>query len=106
MQRRTVVMTIQARSDVDAIADYIAERSPMNADRFIAKLESEIAALAGYGGSVGLAPEAHAFDFALRQIVVYPYRVLFRLTDSAVEILHVRHGSRTAAKADRFGNPS
>ena len=42
MRRIRVVMTRRARRDVRMIRDYIAERSPANADAFVSKLEREI----------------------------------------------------------------
>jgi plasmid stabilization system protein ParE len=105
MRIRSVAFTPQAQSDLDEIIDFIAIRSPLNAERFALKMEREILALSTYGASVGLAPEAAEFDFALRQIVVYSYRVLFRVKASTIEILHIRHGARTPARPDSRGNP-
>ncbi|HRK30281.1 MAG TPA: type II toxin-antitoxin system RelE/ParE family toxin [Tepidisphaeraceae bacterium] len=106
MRSRRIAFTPEARCDLDRIADFIAARSPLNADRFLAKLEQEILALPDYGASVALAPEASEFSFKLRQIVVHPYRVLFRVNENVIEILHIRHGARTGAMPDWRGHPT
>lgn len=97
MTRYKVVLSAQATTDLDDIADFIASRSPMNAVRFMKKLENAILGLDRLGAALGRAPESDAFDFPLRQLVVSPYRVLYRLRDDTVEVLHVRHGARLPA---------
>ena len=100
-----VVISRRARSDVRMLRDYIADRSPVNAEMFVAKLEREILALGTYGAGAAVAPEASAFDFDLRQIIVWPYRVLFRINRGRIEVLHVRHGARLPAAPDDHGRP-
>jgi plasmid stabilization system protein ParE len=87
------------------IRDYISERSPANAETFISRLEREIIALGEYGAGAAPAPESEAFDFDLRQITVWPYRVLFRVHRGRIEVLHVRHGARLPATPNETGHP-
>lgn len=105
MKKLLVSLTPQAVADLDDILDFIRARSPMNTLRFIDKLRAAIFELTDYGASLPLAPEASAFKFKLQQLVVKPCRVLFRVEDDGIEILHVRHGARLPAKADQRGNP-
>jgi plasmid stabilization system protein ParE len=100
-----VVITRRARTDIRTIRDYIADRSPANAEAFILKLEREIIALGEYGAGAAPAHESDAFDFDLRQITVWPYRVLFRVHRGRIEVLHVRHGARLPATRDERGRP-
>ncbi len=105
MRSLPVVVSRRARSDIRMIHDYIADRSPSNAEIFISRLEREILALGNYGSGAALAPESNEFDFDLRQIIVWPYRVLFRVHRGRIEVLHVRHGARLLAKPDDLGQP-
>jgi len=100
-----VVISRRAKADIRVIREYIAARSPQNAETFIAKLEREVLSLSDYGPGVGLAPESAVFDFELRQIVVWPYRVLFRIHRGRIEVLHVRHGARLPVIPDQRGRP-
>jgi plasmid stabilization system protein ParE len=79
------------------IYKFISQRAPQNAESFIARLEHEVLALGKYARGAGLAPESHAFKFELRQIVVWRYRVLFRVRRGRIEVLHVRHEARLPA---------
>jgi len=45
----------------------------------------------------GAAPENDSVSYSLRQIIVKPDRILYRVTGRQVEILHVRHGARRPA---------
>ena len=87
--------TPQALSELEAILDYISERSPQGAGRVKARL----LALAGFiqgqphGGRKTSEP-------GLRRIVAtpYPYVVFYELKDHEVVIVGVRHGGFACAR--------
>ncbi|MBI1354098.1 MAG: type II toxin-antitoxin system RelE/ParE family toxin [Acidobacteria bacterium] len=47
------------------------------------------------------APESRFFGEEIRQILVGGYRVLYRIKDDVVDILHIRHGSRDWLRSPR-----
>jgi addiction module RelE/StbE family toxin len=92
-----VVITDRALSDLREIRDYIARRSPQNASRFLERLLEKLDVLESSPESFAKATEDELVPYTLRQFVIRPYRVLYRVNGSRVEILHVRHGARLPA---------
>jgi plasmid stabilization system protein ParE len=103
---RPVLLSARAQSDLRAIRAYIASASPANADRFLDRMLDEIQQLGHYGHGLSLAPESRHFGFELRQVIVWPYRILYRVKANCIQILHIRHGARTHAKPDSRGDPA
>jgi hypothetical protein len=52
--------------------------------------------------SFGLAPENDSVPYDLHQIVVKPYRLLYCVVGTRVQILHIRHGARLPATPDEL----
>lgn len=79
----------QASDDLDAIWLYIAEDSPVNADRFIGRLYDAFLALA-YAPHIG----ASRFNLApnLRMFPVREYLIFYHPIEDGVEIVRVLHG--------------
>ena len=92
-----VVITDRALSDLREIRDYIARRSPDNAARFLQKLLTSFDKLEDAPDRFGVAPENELVPYTLRQYVLKPYRVLYRVENQVVQVLHVRHGARRRA---------
>ena len=81
----------QAKSELEAIGDYIAEDSPGNARRFIERLTQKFVAL-GRNPKIGRArPEIRA---DLRSFPYGAYLILYRVIDDGVEIARVVHAAR------------
>ena len=97
-----VLITPRALADLREIRDYIARRSPANAAKFLQRLLREIDRLEEIPESFALAPEDKFVPYPLRQVVVRPYRILYRVSGRAVEILHVRHGARKRARPEEL----
>jgi toxin ParE1/3/4 len=81
----------QAKADIEAIGDYIAEHSPTNARRFIERLTQKFIALAR-SPMIGrarpeLRPDLRSFPYGA-------YLILYRAMDDGVEIVRVVHGAR------------
>ena len=94
-----VVISQRALDDLEEIRDYIAKHSPRNAAKFLEKLLAEFDVIADSPESYATAPENDLVPYTLRQFVVKPYRILYRVDAGRVEILHVRHGARLPARA-------
>ena len=87
----TYRLSPQARSELEAIGDYIAEDSPANAKRFIDRLTEKFIALGG-SPRIGrvrpeLRPDLRSFPFGA-------YLILYRIVDDGVEIVRVVHSAR------------
>jgi plasmid stabilization system protein ParE len=97
-----VVITDRALSDLREIRDYIAARSPANAAKFLERLLEQFDVIEASPESFATAPEDEFVPSTLHQIVVKPYRVLYRVANRRIEILHIRHGARLPAKPDEL----
>ena len=83
--------TRAARADLIGIQDYIAQRNPRAAFRVADRIRSRIDDLARFpqsGRGVGHSGQ--------REIIVVgtPYVVVYRITQSTVEVLSIVHGHR------------
>lgn len=100
--RFRVVITNRALDDLRDIRNFIAKRSPVNAERFLHRLLGEFDVLETLPDSFRTAPENDAVPYTLRQLIVKPYRILYRVTGRRVEILHIRHAARRPAAPDEL----
>lgn len=95
-----LLITDRALSDLAEIRDYIAKRSPANATRFLERLLAKLDVIEASPQGFAKAREDQLVPYTLRQFVVKPYRILYRVVGNRVEILHVRHGARLPAKPE------
>ena len=89
-----VRITLRALSDLEAILDYIAQESPLNAARMIERLLDAIDGLEFMPYRFKVL--AGAEEGGIRSIPVRPYLIRFRVEERTgiVRILHIRHGAR------------
>ena len=87
----TYRLSPQAKSELEAIGDHIAEDSPANAERFIERLTAKFVAL-GRHPRIGRARPELRSD--LRSLPYGAYLILYRLMDDGVEIVRVVHAAR------------
>lgn len=87
----TYRLSPQARSELEAIGDHIAEDSPANAERFIDRLIEKFVAL-GRNPRIGRARPELRSD--LRSFPFGAYLILYRIVDDGVEIVRVVHSAR------------
>jgi toxin ParE1/3/4 len=80
-----------AESDLEEIADYIADDSPANARRFIERLTLKLEAL-GRHPMMGRARPKLRSD--LRSFPYGAYLILYRIVYDGVEIVRVVHAAR------------
>jgi toxin ParE1/3/4 len=85
--------TPEAFSDRERILEYLRERSPGGARNVATSIREAIARLGDqpYSGYRTDNPEVRVL-FVIR----YPYKVFYRVGETVVEILHIRHTSRRA----------
>lgn len=87
-----VVWSRRTSQDLEAIADYIASDSPTYAGIVVKKVVHQTRALSRFPRSGRKVPE---FDNEnIRELLVYSYRVIFRLEEREVVIAAVIHGRR------------
>lgn len=87
-----------AIADLAQIHDYIARDSPERAGRFVRKLIAAAEPLTDFPELGRVVPEG---DGRHREILVEPYRVIYRFTGSDVLIVAVIHGSRDLSNRDQ-----
>ncbi|HEX5724497.1 MAG TPA: type II toxin-antitoxin system RelE/ParE family toxin, partial [Longimicrobiaceae bacterium] len=78
--------------DIDEIAEYIARDSRVRAARFVSRLYTAVSRLQDFPYSGRTVPESN--KSTIREIFVYPYRVIYRVTPDEVIVWTVVHMRR------------
>jgi addiction module RelE/StbE family toxin len=78
--------------DLESIRDYIARDSPRYADLVVRRLVAAVERLEAFPQSGRIVPERNTED--IREIIVKPYRLVYRLRPEFVEIVTVFRASR------------
>ena len=81
-----------ADAQVDDAVAYIAADDLAAASAWLERLLERVRSLADYPDSGRMVPELQRED--VRELIVPPYRVIYRRTADAVEIAAIRHGAR------------
>ena len=81
-----------AIADVNAIAAYIARDSPAYASGVVSQILNATRSLNSFPSSGRVVPEFG--DEAIREKLVYGYRIIYRITGEEVTIVTVIHGKR------------
>ena len=87
-----VVWSPPADRQVDEAVEYIAQDNPTAALEWLERLLERVKALARFPDSGRVVPEIRRED--IREIIVSPYRVMYRRKDDMVEIAAIRHEAR------------
>ena len=90
-----VIWSRRALRDLEQIRDYIAQDSAAYALSFVERLVRATRRLPTFPRSARAMPEAE--DDNIREVIYQGYRIIYRLTPDAVEIVTVVHGSRDLA---------
>jgi toxin ParE1/3/4 len=90
----SITLSNQARQDLIAIWDYIADDNPSAADRLLDTLEERMQRLADHPF---LGPPRPDISHDLRYLVSGNYLILYRVLGDVVEIVRVLHGARDLA---------
>jgi plasmid stabilization system protein ParE len=81
--------------DLEELIGYIAAVSPLDADRVLTRLETRAAALESSPARGRIVPELSQFGMrAWRELVVRPYRIVYRIESDTVTVLAVFDGRR------------
>jgi plasmid stabilization system protein ParE len=89
---RRLVWSPRAVADLEAVRDRIAYDSELYAGLMISRLVAAPDRLLQFPELGRIVPE---FDqAALRELIVRPYRLVYRLQGEAIEIVTVFHGAR------------
>jgi addiction module RelE/StbE family toxin len=94
----SVTWTPKARSDLEAVYEYIARDSRRLAQAFVVRVEAAVDRLAAFPESGRMAPEFRRRD--IRELIVQRYRVFYRIRAGNVEVLSVLHGARDIQASD------
>jgi len=87
-----IVWTDRAQQDLREIVEYIARDSKAYAQSFGLRLRSSVDRLAAFPESGRAIPEDP--DSGLREVIVQPYRLLYKIAPNRVVVLTVVHGMR------------
>jgi plasmid stabilization system protein ParE len=87
-----VVWSPLADRQVDEAVEYIAHDDPFAALSWLEHILERVKAFARFPDSGRMVPETQRED--IREIIVSPYRVLYRRRDDRVEIVAIRHQAR------------
>ncbi len=85
----------RAERDLDEIWFYIAETSPDRADAFVDELAARLALLAHHPS---MGPERPELGAGYRCLPLGDYLAYYRITEHAVRIIRVLHGSRDVGR--------
>lgn len=88
----TVIWSEKSVSDLEEIFDYIAIDSPFYAQHQVEKIIASVERLLAFPSSGRSLPEFPASPF--REVIVDPFRVVYRIAESDVFIIAVIHGKR------------
>ena len=93
----TVHITPTAEAEIAESFQFIRERSPLNAEKWLRDLLEAVGELEAFAGH-GRARESDFLDAELRQKVFKSHRIVYSLDKSAkiVWVHYVRHGARRA----------
>jgi len=87
-----LIWSPQSVRDLENIRDYIAADSPRYAALVVERIIQGVERLTSFPESGRVVPERN--DPLLREIIIRPYRVVYRLRADAVEIATVFRASR------------
>jgi addiction module RelE/StbE family toxin len=89
---KRVVWSARALADVESIAAYISSDSPAYAKIVVKKIVKLTRQLARFPQSGREVPEFQ--DVALRELLAYSYRIIYKVETEEVIIASVIHGKR------------
>jgi len=82
----------RALTDLEGIAEYIATDSPTYAANVVKKILNQVRLLAQFPRAGRIVPEFD--DENVRELIVYSYRVIYRLQENEIVVAAIIHGKR------------
>ena len=94
-----IIWSPQAGLDLQfqSVRDHIAHDSPRHADLVVSRLVAAVERLAAFPQSGRVVPERN--DEGIREVIVRPYRIVYRLRPGLAEIITVFQASRLSPDA-------
>ena len=89
---RRLRWTEQAVDQLSAIADYFSQTSPVYAETLVTRVDAHLHRLLDFPEVGRLIPEADAPS--VREVIEWPYRVIYRIRPEAIEVLAIVHVRR------------
>jgi toxin ParE1/3/4 len=81
--------------DLEELISYVAADSPLNAERILDKLEKRAQTLGSTPVRGRVVPELAHFGIRnWRELIVKPYRIIYRIDEDTVNVLAVLDGRR------------
>jgi len=81
--------------DLEELVSYITADSPINAERILDKLKVRAGTLESAPSRGRVVPELAHFGLrSWRELIVKPYRIIYRIDESTVNVLAVLDGRR------------
>lgn len=87
-----VVWTDEAKAHLDGIYQYINRDVPLYATQMVDKLTRRVGQLIDHPRSGRVVPKYD--DESLRELIVNPYRLIYRLKPDRIDIIAVFHGAQ------------
>lgn len=81
-----------AKREIEEFYLYIAEDSPENAQKWYFSIYDKIQTLRNFPMRSPIADEDIFHEYEIRNLIFGDYRVLYRIKENIVQILHVKHG--------------
>jgi len=86
----------EALEDIESIATYIEKDSPIYAKSVVSKFFEKADILKDFSELGRIVPELN--DISIREIFIYSYRLVYKITDDTVLFVAVVHGKRLLEK--------
>ena len=93
---RVIIWTGPARNDLASIHEYIAKDSEYYAKIFVSKLIHSVDKLLKFPTIGRVVPEYQ--NELIREIIVDPYRIIYRIDEDFLHVLAVVHGRRDLSR--------
>ncbi|MBA3755109.1 MAG: type II toxin-antitoxin system RelE/ParE family toxin [Nitrosomonas sp.] len=94
MTQYKISIAPEAAKEIEDIYLFIANDSPNNAARWYFAIYDKIYTLKDFPARFPIAFEDRYYDYVIRHLIIGNYRVLYRIKDRTVQILHVKHGAQ------------
>lgn len=96
-QNFKVLWTFAASQDLESIVDFVARDSPQAATGILRNLRKRAETLKAFPGRGRLVPELADIGLHLyRELLVTPWRVVYRISNNTVYVMMVIDGRRNA----------
>lgn len=93
-----IFWTRQAREDLRAVRNHIARDAPATASAYVRRLRESVDRLRDFPFSGEVVPEIGREE--IREVIQGNYRLIYRVSESRVDILTVFHGARILRESD------